>query len=226
MKEQLATIEKVNNVAENTTEVVFKLSEGLYFIAGQYISVTLPTLSALDIREQFRDFSIASDPIDSKNVSIIFRNSESKFKKEILTKGVGLEVLISGPKGVFTLKEESNIPILFIAGGVGVTPFLSIIRNLKSTDNKIRPTLFYFNRSRESAVYLDELENSKEYVDLHAIMDKVEEKYFVDYFDKYSTKVSCYIAGPAAMTKSIREILSKLEVEDIYIKTEEFTGYE
>lgn len=218
-----ARIVKKENVSANTTAVSFDIGKDFSFQAGQYITVTLPNLSDKPTAEQFRDFSITSSPEELPLITITYRDSTSLYKKTLAEMNIGDEVFIDGPKGIFTLPAE-DAPLVFIAGGVGITPFISITRHLKHHPRATKPLLFYYNNSRESAVYLSELEKRQDVITFYAVFGPMTDGSLLN--GDESAKTSWYVAGPPGMVKKAREVLRMIGVEDQRIKTEEFSGYE
>jgi len=225
---QSATIEKIITIAPETFEVTLKLSESLPFIAGQYVTVTLSSLKELPTREQFRDFSIASPPEYDGHITIAMRNSKSVFKKQLLTGDKNMEVLIEGPKGIFTLPEEMVVggKLCFIAGGIGVTVFLSMVRHIVFKKLPIKPTLFYYNRDRENATYLNELEGYSDSINLVPVFGKMTNLEVENYLETNPEGNIWYLAGPRGLVRTAREILTGLKVDERSIKSEEYSGYE
>lgn len=124
---------KQRTTAEKTYEVSFNLSgKSFSFIAGQYIRVTVPKLLYDDQKGPSRVFTIASSPNEKNKLAIAFRDSESGFKKTLLELSQGSLVEIEGPFGYFTLPKNTSRPLIFIASGIGITPFLSMIRFVNS----------------------------------------------------------------------------------------------
>src|SRR3989344_7842471 len=118
------------SVAENTYELTFEIVEpGFSFTAGQYVWVILPKYDYDDPKGERRAFSICSSPANGNKISIVFRNSDSSYKKTLLKLPVGSEVNISGPFGTLALPQSPTVPVVFIAGGVGIAPYLSLIRS-------------------------------------------------------------------------------------------------
>lgn len=222
----ITRVEWIAMIAENTFEVVLHISDQNFkFKAGQYITVTLPNLKQLPIREQFRDFSIASSPNYLPRLSISFRKSESAFKKELLQMKKGDEVIIEGPSGIFTLPDIYEKPIVFIAGGIGIDPFMSMLEFATENNLPHKITVLYCNRSHESAAYLEKLDSlSKQnpLIKIVRIFGPLEEKHIADL---PSQNPLWYIAGPPGMVETARAILLKLGIIETDIKTEEFTGY-
>ena len=150
----------INNrrVAENTYEISFEIFEKDFsFKAGQYIWIGLPKLKYSDPKGDRRAFSIITTPALKNRVTILFRNSKSGYKKTLIESAVGSEVSIAGPFGYLDFPRDEKTPVVFLAGGVGIAPFLCQIRYC--VENKInrKITLLHANSSIEEAAYSDEL---------------------------------------------------------------------
>lgn len=157
MNIKLPIIEQ-RTIAEKTDEVSFDLSgKNFVFIAGQYIRVTIPKLLYADPKGSSRVFTIASSPNEKNKLSIAFRDSGSGFKRTLLELPRGSLVEIEGPFGHFVLPRDASRPLVFIAGGIGITPFLSMIRFANENKLNYQITLLYANKNKENAAYLEEL---------------------------------------------------------------------
>lgn len=205
-------------IATYTAEVYFGVPDNFSFIPGQYITVTLPSLADLEMREQFRDFSVSSPPSLKGRVRVTFRVSESIFKKTLLeTPNIG--VVLEGPAGVFTLPPASDQRIIAIAGGIGVTPFMSMLgENPKAFE------LIFYNNNPQAAPYLSEL---------RTLLGGKLHDYYVPAVKSHLQSLNndgppafWYIAGPPAMVANVRQLLKTLKIDDTMIRTEEFSGYE
>ena len=151
------TIISIKQIAKRTVEAVIKVSEDFNFIAGQYIWLMVPKLKYPDPRGNTRMFSIASSPNLKGELNIIFRISGSGYKKTLVEMTPGEEIIFSGPYGHMMLPEDNSLPIVFMAGGVGIAPFLSMNRFSNETSSEHKITLIYANANREEAAYLNEL---------------------------------------------------------------------
>jgi len=144
-KTQLPIIRQ-REIKGNAVEVSFDLSDkGLDFKAGQYIQISVPKLLYPDPRGNSRVFSIVSSPNNMDEISIAFRNSESSFKRTLIELPVGSSVNVEGPSRFFTLPKKDNKHIVFIVGGIGITPCLSMIRSAKEDELNHKITLLYSN---------------------------------------------------------------------------------
>ena len=213
-------------VAKDTYEISFDNSKGnLKFIAGQYIKVYIPKLLYPDVRGNQRMFSICSSPNNKNKISIAFRNSGSGFKKGLIELPIGSIIEIEGPFGSFTLPESTDDPIVLIAGGIGITPILSMIRFANEKITKHMITLLYSNKDKESSAYLTELTNTaqnNEKIVLKNKFSSINEEFIKENIKDHA---KWYIAGPPAMIDSTRGILSKLKIDSNDIYFEEFSGY-
>lgn len=219
------SVVKINTIAENTVEALIKTDNSFEFIAGQYVTITIPDLKQLPYNEQFRDFTIASAPEDKGYIAIAFRNSHSNFKKFILQNSETKNVVLNGPKGIFTLPGDESIPVVFLAAGIGITSFRSMIRHLYLTHSVVKPTLFFYNHNRESAPYIDELETYSDSVNMSVFYENISTKELEVYLNSYNGVNQWYITGPRQFVNNSRQLLSKLHVEEKYILSEEYSGY-
>lgn len=154
----------------------------------------------------------------------------------------GQEVEISGPFGTFCQKIEEQDPIVMIAGGVGITPFLSVLRHLKNSGSNKRLTLFWCNRTRQNIFALSELKEllqslnlrlvhvlSRDQVedlqaDTHAGMFYEQGHITRDILDRHCrpTESAIYLCGPPGMQDSVIEELRALGVNPDRVDTEAF----
>ena len=225
-----ARIEKKSEIAKGTIEVIFTIEEGLFsFEPGQYVWVELLNLNFPDPRGTRRAFSIVSDPLVKNKLSIIFRISESGYKKTLISLPVGSDVHLIGPCGSFVLHDDIKIPTVFVAGGSGVASFFCIISNeiLKKTGRELE--LFYFNDNEEKSPYLKELkdlERGSPFFKLHLFFGKLksDDQTIVDLFlEAYSPikDTNLYISGPVGMINIVDEIFSRIKIPSGSIHYEE-----
>ena len=144
-------------IAADATEAVFSIGSNPFaFSPGQYIRVTLRGASFHDSHGSYRDFSISSAPADLKQgrISVSFRNSESEFKKTLLAIPMDASVQVSGPFGSLVLPKNTTQSIIFVAGGTGITPFMSMLRHIAAEHLPYRVTLLYGNKDESSTLHL------------------------------------------------------------------------
>ncbi len=215
-------------IAEKTCEISFDLSEREFkFLPGQYIRVSVPKLLYSDTKGRSRLFSIASSPNDKNKLNIAFRDTGSGFKRTLMELPVGSLVDIEGPFGFFTLPKDDSRLLVFIAGGIGITPFLSMIRYATEQKLKYRIVLFYANRNAESAAYLEELKIVARKNPSFSFQNKFGriDANFIRKHVKNLNKAVWYIVGPPSMVYDTRDLLSHLNINETDIYFEDFIGY-
>lgn len=217
------------SIAFKTNEVSFGTRGHTFpFQAGQHVQVRVPKLLYPDPRGSSRVFSIASSPHDQHAISIAFRDSDSGFKRTLLELPIGAPVTIEGPHGFFTLPHGHSRPIVFVAGGIGITPCLSMVRFATEGTLPQQMTLLYANRDKESAAYFDTLaalEKQNPHLTLQNKFGFLDAD-FLEPAAGDSPDALWYIAGPPLMVASAKETLLSFGVDDSSICMEEFVGYE
>jgi ferredoxin-NADP reductase len=195
------------------------------FRAGQNVLVTL------DGSEESRTFTIASAPHE-RELMIATRMRDSVFKNRLKTLEAGGAVSIDGPNGMMVLHTDARRPAVFIAGGIGITPFLSMLRDASHRRLDHRITLFYSNRRASSAAFLDELRVlEKGYSKFRLVSTLTEEggepigeALLRRHLAQFEEPVY-YLAGPPAMTMDLQGMLAGLGIAPDGVQSEEFYGY-
>ncbi|HET9947143.1 MAG TPA: FAD-dependent oxidoreductase [Patescibacteria group bacterium] len=224
---KLKLVQKKSEIVD-VTSFIFTPSEPLSWISGQFLHYVLhhePT----DGRGSDRWFTNSAAPFEN-HVRITTRfapDKSSSFKKKLFELSEGEEIEISSVEGDFTL-DDPNKNHVFIAGGIGITPFRSILAQLSYERKPINVTLLYSNRD-QNVVYKDELEEiaknnpnfkihyifSPEHIDENKIREFVldlQESLF-------------YISGPEPMVDALGEVLKKMTIPSEHIKQDWFPGY-
>lgn len=215
-------------IAEKTCEISFSLAaKNFDFVAGQHIRANAPKLLYPDPKGASRVFSVASSPNDKSKISIAFRDSGSGFKRTLMELPIDSLINIDGPFGYFALPKSAANPLVFIAGGIGITPMISMIRYADEKQLSHRITLLYANRNKESATYVQELEAIASQNSLFVVINKFGplDAGFIQESIKDIEKSLWYIAGPLPMVAEAKNILSQLGVSENKIYSEEFFGY-
>ncbi|HSE56807.1 MAG TPA: PAS domain-containing protein [Candidatus Paceibacterota bacterium] len=232
MKLFKAPIISRKEIAEHTVEVTFAVpAHDFEFQAGQYVRITIPELTIPDPRGNYRDFSIVSSPNERAAFTIAVRASESGFKKTLLELPLGSEVQVTGPHGEFTLPKNPDRPIVYIAGGIGITPFMSHFQFAFEEQLAYKFIVLYSNTALANTPYLAELDNfAKQHHDftVEKIFAPIEEKHIRERIMGVMeiTTPLWFLAGPPAMISLVRKILLALGVSEGTIHIEEFLGYE
>lgn len=224
-------------IAEGTLKVVFELDEKVTFKPGQYVFVNLPKLLYPDDRGARRQFSINNSPNKSNILTITTRLSDSGFKKTLKELAVGSSVELGPVAGVFILPEDTSQPLVLIAGGIGITPFLSMLSHIKETKRPYKVTLVYSNRNQSSTAFLNEVQEfAKSLPDFKLILTmtedngwtgekrKIDAGFIKEFFPKVNENLYM-VVGPPGMVDAIRRVLSEVGIKEESIKFENFTGY-
>ena len=227
-------------VAEGTMAFHFDRPAGFDFQGGQSVDMTLVNPPETDDEGNIRTFSIVSPPHE-KELMFATRMRDSAFKRSLKSVPLGTEVKIDGPMGSFTLHKNSKKPAAFLTGGIGITPFMSIV--VQAAHDRLPHPLYLFhsNHRPEDAPFLDFLRRlEKENPNYHFVptmtaMEKSKrpwdgERGFInrDMLIKYLNNLTgpiYYLAGPPAMVTAMRKMLLDAKVDEDDIRTEEFAGY-
>jgi ferredoxin-NADP reductase len=225
-----------DEVARGTFAIHLKRPDGFTFKAGQAVYVTLPALKEVDGKGFVRTFSIASAP-DDPDLVIATRLTDSALKRSLASLPIGSDIEIEGPYGDLTLHDDAARPAAFLAGGIGITPFRSMIRDAAKSGRARDLTLFYSNRSAEDAAFLSELEKTagenpgfKLVSTMTDAPDWQGERGFItrEMIERHVGDIArpvFYLAGPPAMVAAMETLLKSAGVKAESIHAEEFAGY-
>jgi ferredoxin-NADP reductase len=234
------TLLRRETVAEGTIAFYFEKPGGFAFQAGQNAVLTLVNPPETDSLGSSRTFTIASAPHELE-LMFATRMRDTAFKRALKSAALGMPVRIDGPSGVMVLHEDAARSAVFLAGGIGVTLFLSMARHAAQNRLPHRILLFYSNRRPEDAAFLDELralERINPNFRLVATMSQADkssqpwkgETGFIrpDMLKRHLTDLIApmyYCAGPHGMTMSMELMLDGLGVGEGDMRSEEFYGY-
>ncbi len=208
-----------------------------YFSAGQYVSITLDIDGAL----VSKPYSLSSAPADALKGSyeITVKRSENGFVSEHIldTWKVGDRVVVSGPAGAFTYEALRDAPqVVGLAGGSGITPFLSLARALADGTEEFNLTLLYGSRTRDGILFKDELDALEAacpaFKVVHVLSDEAAEGYehgFItaELIKKYAPgeDYSLFVCGPQAMYTFVDAEIAKLKLPAGRVRHELFGEY-
>ena len=165
----LLTLKEKVKVAEGVYDYVFGANRQLAFAPGQYLEWTLGHASP-DSRGNRRYFTIASSPTENEiRVGIKFYQPASSFKASLVTMKPGDRLVAGQLAGDFTLPKDPAQKLVFIAGGIGVTPFRSMIKYMLDTQEKRDIVFFYSNKTVKEIAYTDLFDRAVEELDMRII---------------------------------------------------------
>jgi ferredoxin-NADP reductase len=234
-----ATIKEKREVAKGTLLVVFDLlGEEVDFRAGQYFWVTLLDPPYDDEKGPRRHISVVTSPNERGVLGLCTRLRDSAFKRSLAELPVGAEVEVEEPKGEWALPEETDVPYVFVAGGIGITVFRSMLLHIAEEQLPYRVTLVYSNRDRESAAFLDELlELARGHQNIEVVPTMTDDpgwdgerrrigpELLRDHLDGDLAGYRYLLAGPPAMVEAVTEQLREAGIPDAQLRPERFSGY-
>jgi len=234
-----ARVAEKREVAKGTLLVVFDLlGEEVEFTPGQYFFVTLLDPPYDDERGARRHFSVVTSPNERGRLGFCTRLRDSAFKRLLVELPIGAEAEVEEPKGSFVLPEDTNQRYVFLAGGIGITVFRSMLRYIAEEDLPHRVTLIYSNRDRESTPFLDELSELDQTRDAFQLVLTMTEdpswngetrrigpELLRDHLSDDLRSYAYLVAGPPAMVDSIVETLHGAAVPEERISADRFSGY-
>ncbi|MDW0339549.1 MAG: Rieske 2Fe-2S domain-containing protein [Nitrososphaeraceae archaeon] len=212
--------------------------------AGQYAFFDIGSVYN-DPKGPVRHFTIASSPTE-EFILISTRIRDSPYKKKLDSLQNGTKVKVRGPLGKFTLHEDYSKPAIFLSGGIGVTPFRSMIKYATDKNLPVRIIMFDSNKNQENILFKMDFENctntNKNLRIIYTITEEQNvtenkewkgEKGRIDmamlkrHLEPHDLEKSIfYLCGPPPMVKAMQETLDQnLQVPGERIKVEEFTGY-
>lgn len=230
---------KIEQVAKDTYSFYFLTqSTGFTFLPGQYMRMILPHENA-DERGTSRYFSISSSPSKTDFITITTRIIRSSFKKALFNLTPGLTVQFFGPNGNFVLDEQDSTPHVFLAGGIGITPFHSMITYIAEKKLTIPVTLFVSFSTQAEIAFYDELSKiASEHTNIKIVYTitqsegsnwsgeagRISEDLIKKYVSDFQ-KPRYMIAGPPAMVKAMEEMVLAMGIDPTQLKKENFVGY-
>lgn len=227
-------------IAERTMAFHFERPEEFTFRAGQYVELSLLDPPETDWEGNTREMSLVSAPSD-RDLVIATRMRDTAFKRSLDALLPGAAVQMDGPSGHFTLPRNYSRRIVMIAGGIGVTPFVSMIVDATRRVLPHEIHLFYSSGWPEYTPYLAQLERlhaSNRHFHFIPSMTEMErsrvewwgETGHVDraMLERHLTSLdgaAYYIAGASGMVVDIENLLHRSGVDEFNIHTEKFGGY-
>lgn len=224
------TLIQKEDVARGTSFFKFTVDEDIDFKPGMVFHILL--------KEGVKHhLTIVNSPNEKRTVSLATRMRDSEFKNTLKDLPMGAQVEIYKIKGEFTLPEDTSKLLVFIALGIGITPYISMLRWIAEEKLSFQVTLIYSDSDRESMAFLSEMETyAKENPNFKLILTvtkdpnwtgekrHIDEAFVKEYLPNPEKNVY-YISGAPAAVEAVSSSLAKLDIPAEQIKSENFTGY-
>lgn len=229
------TLKEFHHEADNIITFWFKPESEISYSAGQYIEMTLPHKNP-DDRGIKRWFTLSSSPTDKPLISITtkFAAKPSSFKTKLRQLNPGDEVTISSPMGDFILPKDSLIPLVFVAGGIGITPFHSIVKFLEDSKQERQIQLLYATSSEDELIFQD-IWRSYQFSNFIPIIDKPLKPWTGETGNLTAQRILelsggiknklIYTSGPESMVETFIDGLGKLGVAKNQLVGDYFPNY-
>lgn len=214
-------------IGTDTYEFQFRPDKPIQFRPGQYLEWTLPHASP-DSRGNRRFFTIASAPEESTiNLGVKFYEPPSSFKRALAQMQRGDLLSAAHLSGDFVLPKDTKEKLVFIAGGIGITPFRSMVAHLRTTHDTRDIVLVYANREGEHVAYKDFFDDAARELGIKTLYTagtSVDGAFLRREIPDYASR-TFYISGPRGMVEAFKTILRSLSVSRFRIKTDYFPGF-
>lgn len=235
------TLEAKNEIAEGTMAFQLHKPKGFDFAPGQAVDLVLSGQATADNDQNVRHaFSIVSAPFEDQLV-IATRMRDSVFRRALKSLAVCSPVMIDGPFGSLVLHNDRSRAAVFIAGGIGITPFISMLRQAHHVQSPQRLILLYSSRRPEEAAFLVDLQHLEEQnkhfrlvatmTDMHlSSRTWLNQTGFIN-ADLLTRVVGdlpkpvFYVVGPPGMVEAMRHTLQLLGIDKDNVRSEAFYGY-
>ncbi len=232
---------KKEEVAHNIWNFMFEPNKKLTYDPGQFLELSVPH-SSPDSRGTRRYFTIASSPAEQyASFATKIIETSSSFKKALLLLKEGEQISASGIEGEFVLPLDEKRPLVFIAGGIGITPYRSMIKSLLDQVKSRNITLIYSVRSADEIAFkkiFDKAERHGWLKIIYVVSDEstvtgtwkgkvgvLNENMIKEVVGDLDQSLF-YVSGPPPMVVSIEKMLAGLGVPNGSIKSDFFPGYD
>ncbi len=227
-------------IANDTWEFLFSSGKRPWFQPGQYMEWMLPH-EKTDSRGNRRYFTLASSPTEQKiNLGAKFYPNPSSFKEALAGMNEGDTIILARLAGDFVMPRNPKKKLVFIAGGIGVTPFRSMVKYLIDTKEKRNIVLLYSNKTVADIAYKDVFDQAEQQLGIKTIYAVEDEKAtppsWQGYHGRINTQIIAdeipdyrerifYLSGPHSMVNAFEKTLNEMGIKKSRIKTDFFPGF-
>ncbi|HEU5228467.1 MAG TPA: RnfABCDGE type electron transport complex subunit D [Ktedonobacteraceae bacterium] len=232
-------LKRKTRLSSDIVDFVFKSPQKLIFEPGQYMEFTLAHQQP-DSRGNRRFFTLASSPTeDDLHLGVRFYNNSSSFKQTLYRIDNRTNIVAGQIAGDFTLPHDPAQKLVFIAGGVGITPFRSMLKYLLDTQQRRDIVLFYSNRSADEIAYKDILGEAQTKLgtkicytltnpeamprNWNGLAGPITERMLQEAVPDYAERIY-YLSGPPEMVRAYEQMLKNVGIRGSQIKKDFFPG--
>jgi ferredoxin-NADP reductase len=236
----LLTLQEKKEIAKDMYEFIFTPKGNFAYTPGQYMEWTVPH-KRVDGRGNRRYFTVASSPTeDTLKLGVKTQPNGSSFKKALVSLDTKQAILAGQLAGDFTLPKDASKKLVFLAGGIGITPFRSMIKYLVDIKQKRDIVLFYSNKAEDEIVYKDIFDEANKKLGIktvYALTDiqyvakewkgekgRVDAAMIQRYVPDYKDRLF-YISGPHPMVTAYQNILKDLKIPSSHVIIDYFPGF-
>lgn len=215
-------------LSPDSADFIWKPERPFAYQPGQYMEFTLQHTKT-DARGARRYFTLASSPTEKElRLGVKFYPNGSSFKKALLGLQAGDEVMAAALGGDFVLPKNPNQKIVFIAGGIGITPYRAMLKYLVDTNQKRDIALLYAAKTSDDIVYRDVIDAARQQLGLKTVFATDGMRLTPELIAREVPDLKdrlFYISGPHGMVVAMEENLAMLGVPRSHIKKDFFSGY-
>ena len=214
------------------------LSQPITYQPGQFVFFELDELAFPDERGKRRHFTISSAPSEQGVIMFTTRLRGSGFKETLRHAPAGYELTVETPRGNFVVPEGKTRKHVFIAGGIGVTPYRSIMRNAVDSGSPLEALLLDFNRGLVDVSFRAEFEAIAAGMPSFRLVPVLSEpepgwtgelgRLDASLLRRHVSDMAgslFWVSGPPPMVTSYMEVLDQLGVAPDAMRKDNFTGY-
>ena len=228
-------------VAEGTQMFRFDKPQGFAFKPGQALDLILPGDGDDQHSHRRHTFSIVTAPHEDSLAIATRMRPDSRFKNALAALPDAASLQIEGPFGSLILHKKSSRAAVLIAGGIGITPFMSMLRHAAHTQGEQELVLLYSNRRPEDTAFLAELQTlEKQHRKFRLLATMTDmgqsgqawsgatgliDAAFIQRVAKGLPDPVYYVSGPPLLVEAMRDTLEDAGVDEDDIRSEEFFGY-
>jgi ferredoxin-NADP reductase len=233
-------LKEIIPTGQNLYDFIFIPNKQFSFIPGQYMEWTLPHPRA-DDRGNRRYFTLASSPTEQTvRLGIRFNNPASSYKQSLHGMKPGSQIVAGQRSGDFVLPDDPKQKLVFIAGGIGITPYRSIMKYLSDTKQQRDIVLIYSNKTASEIVYRDIFDEAQKTIGAKIIytltdrdhvpknwtglVGRIDEVTLLKEIPDYKERLF-YISGPNTLVNGFKKTLKTSGVHENMIKTDFFPGF-